>query len=164
MTRGTPRCLTRPLVESHRRGPPDRTASTLNVACCSLERKDPLSKNEAGTRGYRFAGGREAVVIVALDPRRPPFPLHPARDEPDRNDAERDERGPTRVQLRRHDRVLLHVRRPAVSLWCRSCPVLSNTRSCAGAPIRATVSGEGYPATTVGAPILIGPQPMFEVI
>ena len=26
------------------------------------------------------------------------------------------------------------------------------------------VGGEGYPATTVGAPILIGPQPVSEVL
>ena len=29
---------------------------------------------------------------------------------------------------------------------------------------QGTVSGEGYPATTVGGPILIGPQPLFEVL
>ena len=91
MTRGTPRCLTRPLgifsiaspkrpsCPANRIDAGRRTARRrrLGVACCSLERKDPLSKNEAGTRGYRFAGtqggasafgGREAVVIVALDP------------------------------------------------------------------------------------------------
>ena len=51
------------------------------------------------------------VGILALRPGGPPIPLHPAGDEPDRNHGARDERGPARVQLRRHDRVLLDVRR-----------------------------------------------------
>ena len=106
----------------------------LGVACCSLERKDPLSKlqtaititltllvlapsamaqqpekylllatnrtgtmqdelNEAGARTATVSpvpraarppsAVAKAVVIMAFDPRRPPFPLHPARDEPD---------------------------------------------------------------------------------
>ena len=77
--------------------------------------------NEAGARGYRVVaaqggetafGGNEAVVIMALDPRRPAFPLHPAGDQPHGHDAGRAQRSSIGIRSGRHDRVSVNLWRP----------------------------------------------------
>ena len=77
--------------------------------------------NEAGSAGYRFAGtqggetafgGRETVVIMVLDPEGRRFRYILLVTSRTGTMQEELNEAPPGVQLRRHDGVLVHVRRP----------------------------------------------------
>ena len=104
--------------------------------------------NEAGARGYRFAdaqggetafGGREAVVIMTLDPEGRRFRyILLATNRTGTMQREMNE-DPPELQLRRHDRVLFDVwrHRGRRHPQSRDCRRLTATQRRAVHPVRA---------------------------